>query len=139
TVTVFAVPEESLANNEFRQCGTIFALGRFAHLLAKSLKRRIVDRLWRGDRDDFVGGGFSGWLRLASLVLRNCGNCADDQQCCESQTKGAHRIVPGERGYAHRRGPRPPPNINTTHRRQKFAAPECKVSRWDQIEGAHDN
>jgi hypothetical protein len=72
---------------------------------------------------------------LASLVLRNCGSCADDQQCCESQPRGAHRIVPGERGSAHRRGARPQPNISTTHCRQKFAVPECVVSRRDHRKG----
>ena len=41
------------------------------------------------------------WRRLTIVLL----SCADDQQRYESQTKSAHRIVPGERGSAHRRRP----------------------------------
>ena len=60
-VAIFAQPEESLANNQLGQSGTVLVLCRFAHLLTKGLEGRVVYRLRRRDRDNLVGANFSGW------------------------------------------------------------------------------
>ena len=93
----FHAPRRIPTDNELSKAGAVLALCRFAHLLAKGLESRIVDRLRRRNRDHLVGAGFGGRrLRLASrLVLRGRRSCAGDEHRHEkTQTYAAHCIAP---------------------------------------------